>query len=60
MIDHAPFLEWDRPFIQNKTRFSKYELEKSHHRAWMRVRALEKVDKMRGEMAYNRLLSCDG
>jgi hypothetical protein len=55
IIHHAPFLEWNRPFIQTKTRLSEYELQQSHHRAWMRVRALEKVDEMRREMAYNRL-----
>ena len=59
MIDHAPFLEWNRPFIQSKTRLSKYELQQCYTRAWMRVQALEKVDDMKGDMAYNCLYYCD-
>ena len=51
MIDHAPFLEWNCPFIQMKMRLSEYELQNCYTRAWMRVQALEKVDEMRGEIA---------
>jgi hypothetical protein len=31
MILHAPFLEWNHPFIQTKMWISKYEMGESYH-----------------------------